>query len=661
MGLKYGHIMLFVWMLMHVRAASAQQNIVFVQPNGHSAVPITAIDSLKPLQPKGFHVFMKERTAKTMADTVLFCNHVPDTVLIDYHDEKVFISNPRLGHYDIITDKANVIITARGGKPFVCQATGSSCDGRLIINADTTMKLLLNNLTLTSKQASAINLRQKQKVTIVLPDSTTSTLEDAADYHPADTTETANGCLYARGSMAFEGGGKLYVTGNNRHGISSGKNITSNNTQLVVSGTIKDAIHCDKFTLNGGDIRISLSNEASKGIKAKEEISIKGGTLEGVATGGITFKDGDVSYCTLLKSEGVMNVSGGSLSLKHYGTGGRCISVDKNMTITGGTFDMECHGNGGSYLIAANDSDYFTPKCITVDDSLHITGGNILCTSTGLGGKGIVTGKYLVIGSAELLDEPIIRVETKGECIINNKDEDQRFGCPKGIKANDELHIYSGDIAVTTAGMGGEGVECNGKMYIHGGTIECNTFDDGINVGQSIEISGGQIYCNSVDNDGIDSNGSITISGGIVASVNQSRPNESFDNENGQLYLIGGTVFGIGSRQVEISKASLPSYSTPFNDSVDEQISLGFIISTGKYIYVQKGDEVVMALRNDNRAFRTFVTIMSPSFYDSEHLIISEGNTPLAPILSYFGGKLTFGGMPSQSYPISEIQVKTIK
>ena len=74
---------------------------------------------------------------------------------------------------------------------------------------------------------------------------------------------------------------------------------------------------------------------------------------------------------------------------------------------------MECHGDGDSYINAANETDYYTPKCVTVDNYMLITGGNIHCLSTGLGGKGLVAGNCLDIGSEEAEEGPFIRVETR--------------------------------------------------------------------------------------------------------------------------------------------------------------------------------------------------------------------------------------------------------
>lgn len=651
----YRIVLVLLAMSMHTLWASAQRYVVFAHDNNWLATPVEAIDSITFSQPPMLDVFFGNRKVMVLADSAFLIQDVPDTLSICYQDESVTIYNPRLGHIQTDVNGANVAITATGHQPFVCKATGKSSNGRLVIDSDTTFTLVLAGLTLASQKASALSIPQKQKATIVLADGTFNTLSDAVTYQ-ADSTDTSNGCLYTKGSLTITGGGTLGVTGNNRHAISSGKNITVEDGHLIIYNTVKDGLHCDKFQINGGTIDLHLATDASKGIKCKDDFTMTGGRIIGEATGNVVIEDGETSYCSLLKSGGAFKMDGGEITLKHKGGGGRCISVDGNMRMKGGTMSLECHGDGGSYLTSANDSDYYTPKCITADDSLSIIGGTISCVSTGLGGKGIVGGKYLAIGDKEGYG-PTIKVETQGECIVNNVDEDLRSGCPKGIKANEKLCIYGGDIAVTTEGMGGEGVESNGTMFVYGGTLECNTFDDGINVADSIEIAGGQVYCCSVDNDGIDSNGSITISGGIVASVNKKRPNESFDAVKGRFRIMGGIVFGIGSSAVEVKESVVPFYSTPYDDDVTR--SGGLILTEGKYIYIMSGNEVMMALKNDNRSLRAFLTISHPALIESGYYLISEGDWPIGIRQTFFNDKLNFNGQPNNSRPITSIQVQT--
>ena len=50
-----------------------------------------------------------------------------------------------------------------------------------------------------------------------------------------------------------------------------------------------------------------------------------------------------------------------------------------------------------------------------------------------------------------------------------------------------------------------------------------------MNASKSIVINGGNIYCYSSGNDGVDSNGTLTITGGTIVSIGTTSPEEGFD------------------------------------------------------------------------------------------------------------------------------------
>lgn len=305
---------------------------------------------------------------------------------------------------------------------------------------------------------------------------------------------------------------------------------------------------------------------------------------------------------------------------------------------------MQTNGDGAGYINAENKQDYYTPKCITAEDTLIIRRGKISCHSTGIGAKGIIAENMIIGTDADA--EPIITIETTGTCIVDDVEEDQRYGCPKAIKANNELKILSGNISATTHGLGGEGIECNHTMYVFGGTISCYTFDDGINIGESLIVNDGVVYCNSTDNDGIDSNGSIVINGGLVAAVNQIRPDESFDTEGEQLYLNGGTVIGLSSGPVKIAEAAYPYYNTEGEISPVDLRLHGLDLSHGKYIYIMNENRILMAICNYNHGRRgTFITFTTSDFIENESYSIYEGDLPLNPTFN-MNDVLILGGKP---------------
>ncbi|MCC8155214.1 MAG: hypothetical protein LIP01_14105 [Tannerellaceae bacterium] len=67
-----------------------------------------------------------------------------------------------------------------------------------------------------------------------------------------------------------------------------------------------------------------------------------------------------------------------------------------------------------------------------------------------------------------------------------------------------------------------------------------------LNAGTHIQIDGGYIYCLSSANDGIDSNGTLSVTGGIIVSAGTTSPEAGIDCDNGDFEITGGIIIGIG-------------------------------------------------------------------------------------------------------------------
>ena len=132
----------------------------------------------------------------------------------------------------------------------------------------------------------------------------------------------------------------------------------------------------------------------------------------------------------------------------------------------------------------------------------------------------------------------------------------------KGIKAYDAITITGGVTVVSATGgsgdSGSEGIESKHNITITGGQVIVDSYDDGINAaGQStgnkldsaahIVISGGYVYAHALNNDGIDANGNLTISGGVVVAISAGGAEVALDaHEQYKLTVSGGTLFTIG-------------------------------------------------------------------------------------------------------------------
>ena len=251
-----------------------------------------------------------------------------------------------------------------------------------------------------------------------------------------------------------------------------------------------------------------------------------------------------------------LHLADGTANVLHGG-----IKCGGNLLINGhGSLSVSTHKDGEEYVKPSGRKAYHTAKCIYVKGDLTIDSGTIDCLSTGLGGKGIEAVGRLAIGRSG--DAPTLRVETTAGPIVNDTTADKRYGCPKGIKARAAIYVYGGRIYVKTHGMGGEGIESRTGMKVKGGYIECHTYDDGINVGKNFSMTGGTVYCHSIDNDGIDSNGSLTIDGGHLTAISSHRFNEGLDAHRRQISVHGGTVIAMGGSPIRLKETTQPYYST---------------------------------------------------------------------------------------------------
>ena len=66
-------------------------------------------------------------------------------------------------------------------------------------------------------------------------------------------------------------------------------------------------------------------------------------------------------------------------------------------------------------------------------------------------------------------------------------------------------------------------------LTINEGDISLQTADDGLNASDAIYINGGTVYAYATGNDAIDSNGTITITGGKVIAIGARQPEAGFD------------------------------------------------------------------------------------------------------------------------------------
>lgn len=343
--------------------------------------------------------------------------------------------------------------------------SGESDDGSLKIYGEKKLLLNLNGVDITSKTGPAINNQCKKRMFVNLREGTVNRLTDAAKYsddfyylngaNPAD--EDRKGCLFSEGNLIFSGHGSLIVAGKQKHGIASdGYMYLRPGTTIAVTEAAKNAVHIkgDKsddtgIIIAGGLLYTLTESPAGKGLKTDYHVDIRGGRLDLNTTGDAIYDEDekDTSSAAGIKADGNIIISGGEVSVKSSGTGGKGLNADGNLSIIGGETTVVT--TGGKYVYnSALDLDS-SPKGIKIDGDITIDDGvlNILVAGRSDGSEGLESKSELTING--------------GEIYIHAYDD--------AINASTGININGGRIYAYADNN--DAIDSNGYMYLNGGLV----------------------------------------------------------------------------------------------------------------------------------------------------------------------------------------------
>jgi len=326
-----------------------------------------------------------------------------------------------------------------------------------------------------------------------------------------------------------------------------------------------------KVTLSLEGLQLASQTGAAMQIKNGKRIAI---VLKDGTENMLTDKDGgDQKACMTVKGHCEFQ-GGGSLTINGRGkhalksneyvevkaTTGRLslvstvkdgIHTDEFVLVKGGALDITT--TGGGYW---DDEDQKTkaPSCINAVGSVTILGGTLNLLSTGDGGKGVSSDTCFVMSGGSMT------VRTQGRRYISDRYDgdlhdidaipDSLKNSPKAVKADFGIGISGGRMSLYTEHDGGEGLESKDTLVIRDGDIHIEAYDDCINAAGNVRIHGGDLFLSSLDNDGIDTNQSMFITGGNIVTLGNYLHELGIDvNDKSpykKLYLTGGTIVCVG-------------------------------------------------------------------------------------------------------------------
>lgn len=468
--------------------------------------------------------------------------------------------------------------------------SGSTSDGGLKIYGNKKLKLTLNGVSLSSSSGAAINNQCKKRTFVYIAPQTVNTLCDASTYTDTPTGEDCKGTIFSESQLIFSGDGSLRVTSNSKHGIASDQYVRILEGNIEVTSAAKDGIHTNDYVrIDGGTLNVTASSD---GIECEQGyIYVAGGTttIKSVDDGLVASYSGTdttvqpdihISGGTLVintsaqkgmavKAEGTIKVSGGNITAKTTGIASKCLKATGNVAISAGTLNITTTG-GGMY----ESGDTSASACIASDGTVTISGtASVTASSSGAGGKGIKCDTFTQEAGS-------VSVTTTG---AQYRYSSSLTSSPKGIRATSAININGGTLTVSVTGQseGSEGIESKNSLTFNGGETSVTAYDDAINAAKSIVIAGGKIYAFATNNDGIDSNGTITVTGGLAVSSGKTSPEEGFDCDQNTFKITGGTLLGIGGG------SSSPTSSVSTQASI---VTSGFTATQNQYLNIRTAD-----------------------------------------------------------------------
>ena len=561
--------------------------------------------------------------------------------------------------------------------------SGELEDGQIIVDAGDSDKvqLVLDKASIHCSTGSAILVRNADKVKVTLAADSENELSDGTEYQTDDDNPDA--ALFSKDDLVINGSGSLTVQGNYKHGIAGNDDLVITGGRLTVNslshalrgkdsvaildGTFvltsqKDGIQASNtedstkgwVQIDGGNFTIQSSGD---GIQAETNLSIYDGSFT-ITSGGGAVNGADHTE----NRGGGFGRPGGNRPDSANGQtspempsqpaeGGQTPSEMPSQPAEGGQTpsEMPSQPAEGEQSSSGNESDY--SELIFDPDDFDDTSTDD--SDTTVSTKGIKAGNALLIQQGTfVIDSADDAIHSNYSVTIDGGSFQLSSG-DDGIHAEAYLNINGG---TTTIAESYEGLEA-AQIHISGGTTQVSSSDDGLNAtgGSSFElvdgllvlkdisssdteqtfcgrggmfevedncditISGGNLTVTTSNGDGIDSNGSLNVSGGTVLVFGSSSGGEGALDYTGSSSISGGTLVALGSSGMAQSMEPDDSHAT-LMVTWDEVQPAG----TRLTLCTQQG-EILCSLQSTN-SFQTAV-ISTDSLSAGQEVSLYTGGT----------------------------------
>lgn len=404
------------------------------------------------------------------------------------------------------------------------------------------VRIILKNATVQNSSGPAIYITAADKVFITAYKDTVNTVSDGSNYSSDFDGTNVDGAVFSKAELTLNGEGTLNVTGSYKCAVVS-------KDDLIICG----------LTLNAKSL--------GSAIEGKDCVKSKDATVTVTSSG-----DGIKSTNSEDTARGFVYIESGLFNITAAKDG---IQAETLVKLSGGEINVTSGGAGRAPFESSSSDDEESTNGIRAGTLILAEGGSITVSSA---------------------DDT---VHSNGDVQINGGKFTLSSG-DDGIHADNALIINSGEITVSKSYEGLEGK----TVTITGGNIDITSSDDGINAADGnssssggapganassdvyINISGGYITVNA-SGDGVDSNGNIDISGGVILVSGPASDGNSALDCDGTATVTGGTAIFCGSAgmaETFSDSSSQPSLMYTLDSAAAAGKSVALVNSEGKVI-----------------------------------------------------------------------------
>lgn len=413
--------------------------------------------------------------------------------------------------------------------------SGTMEDGQILVEAEDTDKIqiVLNGAQIHCETSAAIYIKQADKVFLTLADGTENRLSGGTEY--VDTDEnTVDAVVFSKEDLTVNGSGSLWIDADYKHGIVSKDDLAVTGGSLTIDAEKQCMSGKDSVKILDGIFHLTGRGKAVKSENTEESTL---GNLY-VAGGTFTIDTEDDAF----HAGGSILVDGGTFAIK---TGDDGFHADVDTVMNGGELQItECYEglegyrvviNGGSVTITASDDGI--NAAAPNNDSETMDAVNDERTSEP---PRMPEGRELPKDGEDLRMPGDGEMPDRGEHPGMWGDGEMPDG---GERPEMPPDGEEGRASGFGGKMGGGGMENDPNSYIKitGGTITVDAQGDGLDSNGSLFVSGGTMYVSGPVSGGdgaLDYNGEACVSGGTLIAAGSSGMAQGFGEISSQCSIL---------------------------------------------------------------------------------------------------------------------------